>query len=102
MRALGGDSGLAAKLRFLLRRGRWSAVNVKTLAVLPEHRRSGVAAALMARVYEEIVRLSSPSRPLAANLCLIRGGNPSGRLDGGTGRLLRRYELLQRSAEADA
>ena len=96
VRALRGQSGPLALLRFLALRRRWSAVDVKTLGVLPGHRRSGVAAALMARVYEEAER-----RGVAANLCLIREGNPSGGLDGGAGRLLRRYELLHRPAPAD-
>jgi GNAT superfamily N-acetyltransferase len=84
--------GIAGRLLFLLRRRDAAAVDIKTLGVLPEHRRGRVAAALMHRVYAE-------SRALglgAANMCLIRDGNPSARLDGGEGRLLRRYRLYAR------
>lgn len=84
-------SRLLGILRFLWHRGDATVVDIKTLGVLPEHRRSGVAAALMHRVYERT--LAAGNR--AANLCLIREGNPSQRLDGGLGRVFRRYRLYR-------
>lgn len=84
--------GIAGKLLFLLLRRQADAVDIKTLGVLPEHRRGRLAAALMHRVYAEARALGLR----AANLCLIRDGNPSARLDGGAGRLLRRYRLYAR------
>lgn len=91
VRAMRGRRGPLARLRFLLRRGRARAVNVKTLGVLPEHRRSGLAAALMSLAYEGGLAAGLER----ANLCLIRDGNPSAALDGGAGRLLRRYRLYE-------
>jgi len=68
------------------------AVNIKTLGVVPERQRTGVALALMHRVYSEIAKAGYRR----ANLCLIRDGNSSGRMDGGQGRVFRRYALYQR------
>jgi GNAT superfamily N-acetyltransferase len=66
-------------------------VNVKTLGVLPEHRRSGLGAALMAQGH----RTALEKGYRAANHCLFREGNPSGEMDGGTGRVMRRYHLYR-------
>jgi GNAT superfamily N-acetyltransferase len=93
--ALGGRSGLLARLRFRWHRGEATAVNVKTLGVLPGHRRSGVGAALLDRAYEQALALGFA----AANHCLFREDNPSARLDGGHGRLLRRYRLYRLGPE---
>ena len=89
--AMRGSRSLLAKLRFLLARGKADAVNVKSLGVVKEHRRSGVAGALIGRTYEAMLRKGFRR----ATLCLIRDGNPSGRLDGGKGRILRRYSLYR-------
>ncbi|MFL6193694.1 MAG: GNAT family N-acetyltransferase [Thermoanaerobaculia bacterium] len=67
------------------------AVDFKTLGVLPAHRRSGVAAAL----FHEGHRHALGKGCRLANHCLFREGNPSGDLDGGAGRILRRYELYR-------
>ncbi len=64
-------------------------VNVKTLGVVPESRRSGLAAALMQRVYAMAVENGYKR----VNLCLIRAGSASDRIDAGFGQLLRRYRL---------
>ncbi len=66
-------------------------VNVKTLGVVPEHQRTGISMALIHRVYAEMPALGYAR----ANLCLIRDGNASARMDGGLGRVFRRYALYQ-------
>lgn len=87
--AMRGERGLVARLRFLRLRKEADAVNFKTLGVLAEHRRAGVAAAL----FHEGHRRAIEKGYLFANHCLFREGNPSGELDGGAGRLLRTYAL---------
>lgn len=82
-----------ARLRFALLRGRTHTLNIKTLGVLPACEGTGLASALMHRVYSSAVGRGFT----AANLCLIRDGNASGRLDAGEGELLRRYVLYQRA-----
>lgn len=89
--AMRGKRGPLAKLRYLMRRNEVDAVNFKTLGVLPEHRRAGLAGALMGQGHREAAALGFRR----ANHCLFREGNPSGTLDGGTGRLLRRYHLYR-------
>jgi GNAT superfamily N-acetyltransferase len=89
--AMRGGRGLFAKLRFLRHRKEAEAVDFKTLGVLPEHRRAGIAALLM---HEGHLRAQSKGYHLA-NHCLFREGNPSGDLDGGAGRILRRYHLYE-------
>jgi len=89
IRAMQGKSNLLAKLKFALNRRRAAAVNFKSICVTPDHRRSSVAAALMHQGY--VAAVAKGFR--RANLCLIRDGNPSTKLDGGQSRLLRRYEL---------
>jgi GNAT superfamily N-acetyltransferase len=87
--AMQGRRGPIAKLRFWLRRGGADAVNLKSFGVLPRFRRSGIGVALVCQVYQQMLEMGYHK----ANLCLIREGNPSGRMDGGQGRLLRRYVL---------
>jgi GNAT superfamily N-acetyltransferase len=90
--AMGGRGNLAARLAFLLKRiRRPAAMNVKTLGVIPEFQRTGVALMLMNRIYS-LCRDKGYHR---ANLCLIREGNPSGRLDGDAGAVFRRYALYR-------
>jgi GNAT superfamily N-acetyltransferase len=89
--AMRGSRGLFAKLRFLRHRKEAEAVDFKTLGVLPEHRRAGVAALLM---HEGHLRAQGKGYRVA-NHCLFREGNPSGDLDGGAGRILRRYHLYE-------
>lgn len=96
--AMRGGTGVLAKLRFLMHRNEIRAVNFKTLGVLPEHRRSGVAAALFHRGHQTALDRGFP----VANHCLYKEGNPSGDLDGGAGRLLRTYHLYQLGERADA
>ena len=67
------------------------AVDFKTLGVLPEHRRSGVAAAL----FHEGHRRAVEKGHRVAIHCLFKEGNPSGELDGGAGSLLRTYHLYR-------
>jgi len=92
VRAMGGRKDPLSLLKFLWLRGRTDAVNLKTLGVVPEHRRTGVSLQLVNRAYAEALRKGFRR----ANLCLIRDGNPSGRMDGGQGEVMRRYVLYQR------
>ena len=89
--AMRGSRGLFAKLRFLRHRDETETVDFKTLGVLTEHRRAGIAALLM---HEGHLRAQGKGYRLA-NHCLFREGNPSGDLDGGAGRILRRYHLYE-------
>lgn len=87
--AMRGERGLLARLRFFRHREEAVAVDFKTLGVLPEHRRSGVAAALFHEGHRQTVEKGYAF----ANHCLFREGNPSGELDGGAGRVMRTYVL---------
>lgn len=89
--AMKGERGLLARLRFLRHRNEADAVDFKTLGVLREHRRSGVAAALFHEGHRQAVEKGYRF----ANHCLFREGNPSGELDGGAGRVMRTYVLYQ-------
>jgi GNAT superfamily N-acetyltransferase len=90
--ALGGRRGPLAALRFLLARRRpVDTVTLKSLGVVEEPRRSRLGSALLGHAY----RTALGKGYRRANLCLIQGGNPSGRLDGGLGRVLRRYHLYR-------
>lgn len=87
--AMRGSRGLFAKLRFLRYRNDTEAVDFRTVGVLPEHRRAGVAALLL---HEGHLRAQGKGYSLA-NHCLLQEGNPAGEMDGGAGRVLRRYNL---------
>ena len=89
--AMKGRRNLLSKLRFLLNKCRASSVNFKSICVLPEHRQNSVAAALMCKGYQSSVRKGFQQ----ANLCLIKDGNPSTKLDGGHSRIMRRYNLYE-------
>ena len=98
VRAMRGRRGPLALLRFLLLRRRTDAMNLKSLGVLPEHRRTGLASALMYLGY-----LGARRRGYRrVNLCLIKDDNASSRFDAGRGRLLRRYHLYQYAEEGRA
>lgn len=92
--AMRGRRGPIAKLRFWFRQGQADAVNLKSFGVMPRFRRTGVGAALVCRVYQQMLQMGYRR----ANLCLIREGNPSGKMDGGQGRILRRYVLYEWSS----
>lgn len=89
--AMKGERGLLARLRFLARYRQAEAVNIKTLGVLPEHRRSGIGGALIHFGH----RAALDRGYFVSNHCLFKEGNPSSRLDGGAGRPLRTYHLYQ-------
>ena len=89
--AMRGKPNLFGKLRFLLNKRRATRVNFKSICVLPEHRQNSVAAALMCKAYEASVRKGFQQ----ANLCLIKDGNPSTKLDGQQSRIMRRYNLYE-------
>ena len=86
VKAMRGKHTLWAKLRFMMHRHQADAVNIKSMGVLPGHRRSGLGAALMCQAYRDTLAKGFQK----VNLCLIRDDNPSGRLDGGQGEILRR------------
>ncbi len=88
--AMGGRRNLLAKLRFLMNRGSGH-------GQLQDHRRAAGAPAIRARRGPHVP--GPPLRPgeglPKANHCLFREGNPSGELDGGSGKLLRTYHLYR-------
>lgn len=92
--AMGGKRRLLSKLRFAMKMDRTDTVNIKTLGVIPKYQRTGIAIALMHQIYSKIEEKGFRQ----ANLCLIKEGNPSGRMDGNAGEILRHYRLygLQR------
>jgi GNAT superfamily N-acetyltransferase len=92
-----GRWGLAFARLVRARWGRVETVNLKSLGVAPEHRRNHLASALMFLGY----RSAQQRGATRANLCLFLGSNPSGRLDGGLGRLLRRYRLYRHTPASE-
>jgi GNAT superfamily N-acetyltransferase len=92
--AMRGRRDPLALVRFLLHRGEVDAVNFKTIGVMPAHRKAGLGAALMGQGH----RVAVEKGYRAANHCLFREGNPSGEMDGGTGRVMRRYHLYRLGA----
>lgn len=89
--AMNNSRSVWAKLKFLWYRRYADSVNFKSIAVLPEHRRASLGAALMHQGYRETLRLGYRK----ANLCLIHDNNPSSKLDQAQATLLRRYALYQ-------
>ena len=89
--AMRGGRNPLSLLRFFLHRNEADAVNMKTVGVLPEHRRAGLGAALMGQGH----RIAREKGYRFANHCLFREGNPSGEMDGGTGRVMRKYHLYR-------
>ena len=69
-----GARNPVALLRFVLLKHRATAINLKSLGVLPDHRRSGLASALMYSGY----KTAFDRGYRRVNLCLILDGNPSG------------------------
>jgi GNAT superfamily N-acetyltransferase len=69
-------------------------INYKSLGVVAKHRRSGLGAALMHHGYAR----AAEAGYRIGNLCLIRSDNPSGRLDGDVGEVIRHYRLYERRA----
>lgn len=67
------------------------AVHYKTIGVLPEWRRPGVAAALSHHVYTAALRRGRPQ----GNHALMRDDNRSQALDQGHGEVFRRYALYE-------
>jgi len=89
--AMRGNSGLTAKLKYLLLKNSTDTINIKSLGVLPEYQRTGLALALMNISYKMTIQKGYKR----CNLCLIKIGNSSGRMDGGFGYVLRQYQLYQ-------
>ena len=89
--AMNGRNGIISKLKFLMNKSAADTLNVKTLGVIPEHRGSGLVMALMHKAYAS--GLAAGFRK--ANLCLIREGNSSGRVDMDSGHVSRKYNLYR-------
>lgn len=89
--AMRGRQHWWAKCRFLWNKRHARALNIKSLGVVESERRVGLAGALMHEAYRLAMLKGYP----VANLCLIRDGNPSGRLDGNAGKVIRRYILYK-------
>lgn len=81
--------GVFGKLRALLHWNNVTAVNHKTLGVLPAHRRSGTGGALLYCAYDAALQRGWR----IANHCLMRDDNPSQKMDAGEGHVFRRYVL---------
>lgn len=91
LRALRRGGALLGKLHFLWLARKADTLNFKTLGILPEHRQRGMAKALFYHAYTQ-----AEARGLeAANLCTMKSDNPSQRLDGGFGKVFRRYILFE-------
>jgi GNAT superfamily N-acetyltransferase len=86
-----GKRGIISKLNFLLNKSSADTLNVKTLGSVPEYRGAGLGMALMHKVYAS--GLAAGLRK--ANLCLIREGNSSGRVDMDSGHVSRKYNLYK-------
>jgi len=94
LRAMRGGTGLAAKLRFLLNRGKAARTCLKTLGVVPETRGSGLTAALTHLIYKGSVALGYRQ----TLMCLMHGANDSHRFGGATTVPYRSYVLYERGA----
>lgn len=84
--------GAVGKVRAFLRWNDVTAVNQKTLGVLPAHRRGGTGGALLYCAYDAALKRGWR----VANHCLMREGNPSQKMDAGEGYVFRRYVLYQK------
>jgi len=89
--AMRGRKHLMAKLRFLMLKGRSRVMNAKSLGVMPGHRGTGLAGMMMHKLY----RVAHKRHYTRVNLCLFHESNPSGLLEAGLGKLLRRYILFK-------
>jgi GNAT superfamily N-acetyltransferase len=96
VRSMKGKRNLAAKLRFFCLKNRTDTINIKSLGIVPAYQRTGAAVALMNCIYGKTLEKGYTRN----NLCLIRKGNPSGRMDGGQGKILRRYHLYELNKDA--
>ena len=91
VRFLARHPGPIGKLGFAALRHSVGAVNYKTLAVVPDHRRSGLGGALLYLAYRAALGRGWRS----ANHCLIREGNVSERYGRDQGAIFRRYVLFE-------
>ncbi len=89
--AMDGKAGLIANMKFILNKSGADTLNIKTLGVLSECRGSGLAMALVHKAYASGLAAGFKK----ANLCLIRDGNASGRIDLGAGFVCRKYFLYK-------
>ncbi len=89
VRAMRGQRGPLALLRFWRRRGRADRVCVKSLGCLPDYRGTGMGPALMALALEQTVACGYGE----ALMCLMHEDNDSRRLDGGASEVFRHYVL---------
>ncbi len=96
VQAMEGKKNLWAKLKFLANRKKHRA-NIKTVGVMPEHRRKGLMSAMSYQYFDAMIEKGFKE----ATICLIMDGNPSTAIDAGLGRELRRYELYQWAGPKD-
>jgi len=68
-----------------------SILNIKTVGILPRYRKRGLAHALTHLACREGMYTGSAT----VNFCLFHEDNPSGRLDGGVGTIIRKYALYE-------
>lgn len=92
IRAMKGQTGPLAAIRFLWRRRHAARVCIKSLGCLPEYRGTGAGPALVALALEHIAALGYRE----ALMCLMHEDNDSTRLDGGFSRPFREYQLYEK------
>ncbi len=93
VKAMNGKKHLFAKLKFLLKKRQTKTFNMKSVAVLEQHKRHHIASLLTYHTYQNALKKHYQS----TNLCLIKNDNPSRGLDPGQADLKREYKLYQYS-----
>lgn len=91
IKSMKGKSDLFHKLKFVMNKPKADILNIKSLGVTPDHRKSGIGAALMYKAYFEGYNLGFKK----ANMCLIHEENASAQLDAGEGKIFRNYHLYE-------
>ncbi len=89
VRAMKGQTGPLAAIRFLWRRRQATRVCIKSLGCLPEYRGTGAGPALVGLALEQIAAHGYRE----ALMCLMHENNDSTRLDGGLSQPFREYRL---------
>ena len=91
IRAMRGETHLAAKMRFAMHRSRATRTCIKTLGTIPERRRSGVSAALTHLAYRGSAALGYRQ----TLMCLMHSANDSRRFGGDADCPYRAYALYE-------
>jgi hypothetical protein len=76
---------------FLFTLSQLNVLNLKTMGVLGEYRKKGMAKALIYQAYD----IASNKGICSANMCLMHKDNPSQKLDASTGVTFRNYALFE-------